>query len=82
MEFRVGDIKGRKTKKTTETAGHYTTIEEGMQDLEKGGNAKSWQDNKFDRQSERNTKATTLKRKGNKHMQAKWGDLLNSRGIS
>jgi len=63
-------------------AGHYTMIEEGMQDLEKSGNAKSSQDNKFDRQSERNTKATTLKGEWNKYMQAKWGDLLNSRGIS
>ena len=27
------------------------------------------------------TKARALKRKWNKHMQAKWGDLLNSRGI-
>ena len=53
-----------------------------MQDLEKSGNAKSSQDNKFDRQSERNTKATTLKGEWNKYMQAKWGDLLNSRGIS
>jgi len=39
-------------KKNNRTAGHYTTIEKGMEDLEKGGNAKSKQNKRFDRQGE------------------------------
>ena len=81
MEFQVGGIKWRNDKKNNKTAGHNTTIEEGMQNLEKGGNAKSRQNKRFDRQGEWKTKARVLKRKWDKHMQAKWGDLLNSRGI-
>jgi len=39
-------------KKNNRMAGHYTTIEKGMQNLEKGGNAKSKQNKRFDRQGE------------------------------
>jgi len=52
MEFQVGGIKLKNDKKNNRTAGHYTTIEEREQNLEKGGNAKSRRKKRFDRQGE------------------------------
>jgi len=39
-------------KKNNKTGGHNTTIEEGMQNLEKCGNAKSRQNKRFNCQGE------------------------------
>jgi len=52
MEFQAGGIKWKNDKKNNKTTGHNATIEDGMQNLEKGGNAKSRQNKRFDRQGE------------------------------